>query len=67
MSPLLNMAFRARLIACLIASEIAPSDSGINSSWDCNPHRTYQSEQSYGFIYVIHFYSKCICQQKSIQ
>ena len=30
------MAFRARLIACLIATEIAPSGSGIDSSRDCN-------------------------------
>ena len=30
------MAFRARVIACLIATEIAPSDSGVDSSRDCS-------------------------------
>ena len=30
------MAFRARLIACLIATEIALSGSGIDSSRDCS-------------------------------
>jgi len=28
--------FRARLIACLIATEIEPSGSGLNSSQDCS-------------------------------
>ena len=30
------MTFRVEVIACLIATEIAPSDSGVDSSRDCS-------------------------------
>ena len=30
------MTFIARLIACLIATDISPSGSGVDSSWDCS-------------------------------
>ena len=29
-------------------------------------HQSHRTNQSDLFVYLIHFYSKCICQQKSI-